>query len=150
MLWSTILTATLPLPSHQSKYFALAILCILVISDLNNIFEYKLGVSQWAILETAAVQWAMRVCFFMCIAASSRQIGVAYATATSTALATAVGLNLYTKVFSIFECQCHWKCYSFINSLSPVYFMTILVFDFSLESTTSGGSLGAFCSRGCS
>lgn len=29
---------------------------------------------------------------------SSRQIGVAYITATSTALATAVGLNLYTKV----------------------------------------------------
>lgn len=29
---------------------------------------------------------------------SSRQIGVAYVTATSTALATAVGLNLYTKV----------------------------------------------------
>lgn len=27
-----------------------------------------------------------------------RQIGVAYVTATSTALATAVGLNLYTKV----------------------------------------------------
>lgn len=31
-------------------------------------------------------------------AVSSRQIGVAYITATSTALATAVGLNLYTKV----------------------------------------------------
>lgn len=29
---------------------------------------------------------------------SLRQIGVAYITATSTALATAVGLNLYTKV----------------------------------------------------
>lgn len=29
---------------------------------------------------------------------SFRQIGVAYVTATSTALATAVGLNLYTKV----------------------------------------------------
>lgn len=29
---------------------------------------------------------------------SLRQIGVAYVTATSTALATAVGLNLYTKV----------------------------------------------------
>lgn len=28
----------------------------------------------------------------------SRQIGVAYITATGTALATAVGLNLYTKV----------------------------------------------------
>lgn len=31
-------------------------------------------------------------------AVPSRQIGVAYITATSTALATAVGLNLYTKV----------------------------------------------------
>lgn len=31
-------------------------------------------------------------------AVSLRQIGVAYVTATSTALATAVGLNLYTKV----------------------------------------------------
>lgn len=34
----------------------------------------------------------------MYIFASLRQIGVAYITATSTALATAVGLNLYTKV----------------------------------------------------
>lgn len=33
---------------------------------------------------------------FCCL--SLRQIGVAYVTATSTALATAVGLNLYTKV----------------------------------------------------
>ena len=35
------------------------------------------------------------LCVFVCVA---RQIGVAYITATSTALATAVGLNLYTKV----------------------------------------------------
>lgn len=36
--------------------------------------------------------------FFTSFIVSVRQIGIAYVTATSTALATAVGLNLYTKV----------------------------------------------------
>lgn len=38
------------------------------------------------------------VCLLNTCIVSFRQIGVAYVTATSTALATAVGLNLYTKV----------------------------------------------------
>ena len=37
-------------------------------------------------------------CVIKAVIVSLRQIGVAYVTATSTALATAVGLNLYTKV----------------------------------------------------
>lgn len=36
-----------------------------------------------------------------CLSVPNRQIGVAYFTATSTALVTAVGLNLYTKVHSV-------------------------------------------------
>lgn len=42
-----------------------------------------------------------KLCYTITCVVSSRQIGVAYITATSTALATAVGLNLYTKVLML-------------------------------------------------
>ncbi|KAJ6669124.1 hypothetical protein lerEdw1_007933, partial [Lerista edwardsae] len=81
---------------------------------------------------------------------SLKQIGVAYVTATSTALATAVGLNLYTKVFSVKYYASRLQAWEEENGNMGSSGLTLnCIIYLCTESSIPCGPLGSLCSSSC-
>lgn len=97
--WSTTPTVTLLRPSLPSKKMTFKIraphhqLIQVYFCFVNSLLSSQCSYKAHSFSQSL---WRIDELIYLCF--SLRQIGVAYITATSTALATAVGLNLYTKV----------------------------------------------------